>query len=362
MTRARPTIAVPDGMVPRAYQYALEPTRLYGTGPVEDCDPADATDRTVYPLVTSRGCGGEVWRIFCRFRTVDPWWGWTSMRYHTGDRVTTRCVARLMSTGWPLSAEVPTMQDGDSASPYGYEERWGPSMTITTPTHLRDSERGSTENLTRSMMSRTRARRRPMLVAVGVAVIALTVGLTACGGGDDGPEADGGPPTPETSKTSPSTPAPTTPESTGLLAGYSEEEVDAYRDAVAVWKELGRVETRLMSIGTATPSARREILNLYVKDAERTSWDTLQDLDAAGAHTQGRARTVWIKPVRVLLDPEHDSGTVDLRTCVDATGVQVITSTGESKSGSQFVMKVTVDLDPATHEWRIATTSREGGC
>lgn len=51
----------------------------------------------------------------------------------------------------------------------------GLSMTTGTPTQVPDSERGSSDKLTRSMVSPTRARRRPMLVAVGV-------GLTALGG------------------------------------------------------------------------------------------------------------------------------------------------------------------------------------
>lgn len=195
------------------------------------------------------------------------------------------------------------------------------------------------------------------------AVIALAVGLTACGGGDDDdPETNGDPTTAETSEPSPSTPTPTTPAATGPLAGYTEEEVDAYRDAVAVWEELGRIETRLMAAGKATPSARQQLLSVFVRGAEQDDWETLQDLEAAGARIEGRARTVWIKPVRVLLDPESEAGTVDLRTCVNATSLRVITSNDESGVGSRYVATATVDFVPSDNAWRVADTSREGKC
>ena len=195
------------------------------------------------------------------------------------------------------------------------------------------------------------------------AVIMLAAGLSACGGNDDDdPGANGDSATAETSEPSPSTPTPTTPAPTGPLSDYTDEEVDAYRDAVEVWEELGRIETRLMSAGKATPSARQRLRSVFVKGAEQEDWETLQDLEAAGAHIEGRARTVWIRPVRILLDRGNEAGSVDLRTCVDATSLKVVTNGDESGAGSRYVATATVDFVPSDNAWKVSDTGREGEC
>lgn len=191
--------------------------------------------------------------------------------------------------------------------------------------------------------------------AAALASMAAIVAFAGCGGDDDGSDVD-------LSSDDPGR-TPVSDTTSEELAGYSEDEVTAYNEAVAAAKRNLRVGFEVYREGVATPAARRDLAAVYSGEMLENEWETLREMEEAGDHLVGLARVTSAEPMRILVSDE--AGTVDLRVCVDRSRVRVAEGGGDGafrlQSPERAAFKLTLDRD-SSGVWRVSSGEETGRC
>lgn len=190
--------------------------------------------------------------------------------------------------------------------------------------------------------------------AATVTVMAVATAWAGCGGGDDSDV--------DLSSDDPGR-TPVSDTTSEELAGYAEDEVTAYEEAVTAFKRNLRVGYDIYAEGEATPAARRDLASVFTGEALDYEWETLRDMEADGGYIAGTVSVVWTKPMRILVN-END-GTVDLRACVDRRNVRVYQDgTGDPvrpDMAKRAVFKTTLDRG-SDGTWRVSGGEEIGTC
>lgn len=190
--------------------------------------------------------------------------------------------------------------------------------------------------------------------AATVTVMAVATAWAGCGG-DDGSDVDLS--TDDPGRT------PVSGTTSEELAGYAEDEVTAYQEAVTAFQRNIRVGYDVYADGEATPAAHRDLETVFTGEALDYEWETLRDMEADGGHIAGTVTVVWTKPMRILVNDAD--GTVDLRACVDRRNVRVFQSETDdpvrSEVAKRAVFKTTLDRG-SDGTWRVSGGEEIGTC
>jgi hypothetical protein len=186
-----------------------------------------------------------------------------------------------------------------------------------------------------------------------IIVTACLLSLAACDADEPAPSAAS--PTQATSS------SPVEPIVPRYLVDYSEDEREAYDDAVVAYEAFADRNAELVRKGRATSEARE-----YYQRATagwQSYWARLMDFDSRGIRVIGRADVGRIRPAAIKLD-EKGGGQVDIRVCSIAAGVRVIQD-GQpmpQPSPKPTVTKVSMVKLPSGSSWRILSDRAGGSC
>lgn len=150
---------------------------------------------------------------------------------------------------------------------------------------------------------------------------AAAAAVLACAGCTPAEDAPSSSPTPSPPSSSPVDSSPSASDAVPrYLRDYTPRQRRAYAEAVAARDAFDLKQAKILSVGKATTSARR-----YYRrhsGAWLNYWNRLRQREADGIRVLGRGKTLHVRPAAIRLG--DDSGTLDLRVCGVAEGVEVL--------------------------------------
>jgi hypothetical protein len=205
-------------------------------------------------------------------------------------------------------------------------------------------------------------------MASAILILSASACSDANGGSESLPPASDSAPTtePTPSETTEPTQEPTdTVPTKGPFVGYTAEEIQAYNDALAVYKQMLTTAAKLRGIGKATPAARRAYAQVYRPGAWDDEWAVLQQLEQANAYTRGKAKVESARPTRVLLSDR--GGSVSIRVCLNSDGIRVFQrGEGEFPQADNRQSTYAVVLDQVEENgatlWKITSADKGKKC